>query len=113
MITACPDEEQLINEGEKLDHCVATYADSHAEGKTAIFFIRHIEAPDTPFYTLELDEKTYRVRQNRGSHNCARTPEVKAFEEKWLAYLKTNNIGKEVKKNGKRNRQSKPSAAVA
>ncbi|MBQ3603925.1 MAG: PcfJ domain-containing protein [Clostridia bacterium] len=113
MITACPDEEQLINEGEKLDHCVATYADSHAEGKTAIFFIRHIDAPGTPFFTLELDEKTYRVRQNRGSHNCARTPEVKAFEEKWLAYLKTNNIGKEVKKNGKRNRKSELTAAVA
>lgn len=112
-IFACPDEAQLIKEGKTLHHCVATYAKRHAQGDTAIFFIRHTDKPDEPFFTLELDEKTYRVRQNRGLRNCARTPEVESFEKKWIEYLKTNNIGKEVKKNGKRNRKSDLAAAVA
>lgn len=113
MIFACPDEAQLIKEGKTLHHCVATYAKPHAQGNTAIFFIRHTDKPDEPFFTLELDEKTYRVRQNRGLRNCARTSEVTAFEKKWLEYLKSNNIGKDVKKNGKRNRKSNDAAAVA
>lgn len=111
MITPCQSEKQLIAEGKKLNHCVARYAKSHANGETAIFFIRHIDTPDTPFFTLELDEKTYRVKQNRGKHNCVRTPEVEAFEAKWIEYCKTNNIGKEVKKNGKRTHKQ-PAAAV-
>lgn len=113
MIIACPNEKEMIKEGDVLKHCVATYAKSHAESRTAIFFIRHKDAPDSPFFTLELDEKTYRVKQNRGKCNCARTPEVTAFEKKWLEYLKSNNIGKDVKKNGKRNRKSDLAAAVA
>ncbi len=111
MIVPAASENELIKEGNVLNHCVATYAKRHANGETAIFFIRHTDNPSEPFFTLELDEKTYTVKQNRGKHNCARTPEVKAFEEKWLAWLKENNIGKEAKKNGKRN--CKQPAAVA
>lgn len=112
MITPARSEKELISEGKNLHHCVATYAKRHAEGETAIFFIRHTDNPTEPFFTLELDEKQYKVRQNRGKRNCARTPEVEAFERKWLAWLKENNIGKEDKKNGKRNRKQ-PAAAVA
>lgn len=112
-IFACPNESQLIREGKMLNHCVATYAKRHALGETAIFFIRQIGKRDEPFFTLELDEKTYKVRQNRGLRNCARTPEVEAFEKKWIEHLKANNIGKDVKNNGKRNRKSALTAAVA
>ena len=40
-----------------------------------------------PFFTLEFDEKTKTVRQNRGLRNCARTPEVNAFEKAWLDHI--------------------------
>ena len=113
MIIPCPNEKALIKEGKLLSHCVANYAKRHANGETAIFFIRHRDASGRPFFTLELDEKNYIVRQNRGKCNCDRTPEVTAFEEKWLEYLKSNNIGKDVKKNGKRNRKSDLATAVA
>jgi hypothetical protein len=112
-IFACPNESQLIREGKMLNHCVATYAKRHALGETAIFFIRQIGKRDEPFFTLELDEKTYKVRQNRGLRNCARTPEVEAFEKKWVEHLKSNNIGKDVKSNGKRNSKPNSAAAVA
>lgn len=113
MILPAKNEKELIKEGNVLDHCVATYAKRHANGETAIFFIRQISQPKSPFFTLELDESTYHVKQNRGKKNCARTPEVEAFEKKWLAYLKENSIGKEVKKHGKRNGKPQLTAAVA
>lgn len=81
-------QSELKREGEFLHHCVAGYAERHANGKTAIFFIRRADTPDVPWYTLELDEKNLTVRQNRGKHNCARTEEITEFEKKWLMEIK-------------------------
>lgn len=99
LIRSAKSQKELIEEGEALDHCVARYADRHANGDTTIFFIRKADEPDTSFFTLEFDFKTNTVRQNRGRRNCARTDEVKAFEEKWLSFV--NKKIKELKKNGK------------
>ena len=82
-----PNAEYLIL-GDALHHCVGTYAKDHANGKTAIFFIRRAKAPRKSFYTLELNEGKLVVRQNRGRRNCARTKEVEELEAVWLAWLK-------------------------
>ena len=81
-------QKELVAEGDALHHCVGTYAKDHANGKTAIFFIRRAKEPWKSFYTLELDVGKLAVRQNRGQRNCARTKEVEAFEAAWLAWLK-------------------------
>lgn len=88
LIRPCNTEKEMRQEGTALSHCVARYAKDHASGKTAIFFIRKETEPDKSWFTLELDEKTMVVRQNRGKCNCARTPEVTAFEEAWLEHIK-------------------------
>ncbi len=94
-------QEEMIREGQLLHHCVARYAADHADGRTAIFFIRRSIDPETPFYTLELDERTGTVRQNRGKCNCARTEEVTAFEEAWLEHIhRIMKIEKERAKHG-------------
>ena len=80
---------ELQKEADALHHCVWTYARRHAEGKTAIFFIRRTVEPRVPYYTLELDEKGRTVRQNRGLRNCGKTPEVQAFEELWLSWVRS------------------------
>ena len=67
---------------------MSTYGQRHAEGKTAIFFIRRKSRPNEPYYTLELDEKKRTVRQNRGLRNCPRTTEVQAFEDLWLSWVR-------------------------
>lgn len=82
-------EDELISEGKVLHHCVASYAEAVSAGRTAIFFIRKTEAPDKPWFTLELDVKGRKVRQNRGLRNCDRTPEVEQFENAWLQWLRT------------------------
>lgn len=81
-------QRELSAEGDALHHCVGTYGERHAKGETAIFFIRRTARPKEPYFTLELDEKTLTVRQNRGLRNCPRTPEVEAFEQVWLAWVR-------------------------
>lgn len=80
--------EELYAEGKALSHCVYSYLKRHVFGETAIMLIRQAEAPEKPFFTLELNEQSMTVRQNRGKHNCARTTEVAAFEEKWLTWAR-------------------------
>lgn len=76
-------QEEMEAEGSALHHCVAGYIKRVANGETAIFFIRKIDAPDTPYFTLELQNK--RVNQCRTTHNMSYTqnPEVWAFVQEW------------------------------
>ena len=86
IITPAESEEQLILEGKALGHCVGGYGKAHCSGES-IFFIRHTESPRESYFTLQLDTATGKVLQNRGRHNCARTPEVEAFEQAWLCQV--------------------------
>lgn len=80
------DSQKALNkEGRELSHCVAGYGKDMAEGKTAIFFIRHVQDVKTPYFTLEYKEG--KVAQNRGRKNRARTREVEAFEAEWLGWI--------------------------
>lgn len=88
LIRPAASQRDLTAEGDALHHCVGTYGRRHAEGKTAIFFIRRVARPNEPYFTLELDEEKLEVRQNRGKHNCIRTPEVESFEAEWLAWVR-------------------------
>ena len=87
LIRPAKSQRELKEEGEQLNHCVATYGKRHANGETAIFFIRRRSKPGIPYYTLELNENTLTVRQNRGKRNCPRTPEVQDFEHLWVTWL--------------------------
>ena len=91
LIRPCKTDKELFNEGRVLDHCVYTYATRHCNGETAIFFVRKAKSPNTPYYTLEFDEKNIEIQQNGGYKNNIETPKDPAvirFEEKWLAFVK-------------------------
>ena len=81
--------EDLQKEADALHHCVWTYAQRHANGETAIFFIRRTVEPWKPYYTLELDENKLTVRQNRGMRNCGKTAAVQAFEDLWIGWVRS------------------------
>lgn len=97
--------DELTKEGAALHHCVAGYAKRMANGETAIFLIRKLDAPDTPFFTLELQGK--RVVQCRTEYNKSYEAEgqqaVKAFVDAWLEKVVN-------KKAGKSDRKTKPQA---
>lgn len=88
IIRAASSQQELNDEGKQLRHCVGTYADKHASGRSSIFFIRHADNQEKSYFTLELDEKQLKVLQNRGKGNCDRTDEVKRFEAVWLSWIR-------------------------
>lgn len=84
LIRCCKIEEELVEEGRVLSHCVGNYAINVCTGSSVIFFIRRAESPDAPWFTLELAPKTLKVRQNRGKKNCDPPQEVKDFVALWI-----------------------------
>lgn len=76
--------EEIEAEGRALHHCVGTYVERVAKGETMILFIRRIEKPEEPYFTLEYRDG--KVVQCRGKNNCSMNANVKvfvkAFEEK-------------------------------
>ena len=75
---------ELVAEGMKLIHCVGTYAERYANLQTHIVFIRHVDEPDEPYYTMEISIDN-EIVQVRGFKNCGRTDEVKEFLEHFTA----------------------------
>ena len=88
MIRPAETPQELRDESRALCHCVRTYIERVAEGKTSILFVRRKEAPDMPFFTLELSPKG-EIIQCRGDHNRAYPEEVGQFIEAWDAWRKT------------------------
>ncbi len=76
--------KELICEGAALHHCVGGYAQSMADGKTAIFLIRKAAEAEKPYFTLEF--KGDRVVQCRTLNNRSYETEenVKIFVGHWL-----------------------------
>lgn len=83
MIVIPQTSDDLAREGKTLSHCVRTYAERMAKGETAILFVRKVEAPDEPFFTMEV--RNSRVIQLRGKNNCAPPPPVAKFEKDFCA----------------------------
>lgn len=103
-----PEPASLRSEGRSLNHCVGRYVDTHAKGNNCIFFIRHTDSPDVSFYTVTLNTNSLKITTNLGKNNCAATPEVKAFAEKWLEYIK--EIRRKQDEQGNKNNRSRECA---
>ena len=81
MIVAPKTAEEIVEEGQKLHHCVGGYVARVAKKECVILFLRSKEAPETPFYTIEV--KNGEVAQIRGNRNCDPTPEVETYMKVW------------------------------
>lgn len=81
LIIAVSLPNQLYKESEVLGHCVRTYDEDVAAGRTEIMFIRKSKNPNRPFYTLELKNK--KVIQVRGKENQDPNEEVIEFIRDW------------------------------
>lgn len=82
--------QEIVDEGKRLNHCVGGYAQRHVEGKLTILFLRTIEKPDVPYYTMEVNTDG-RIVQCRGyKNNCANNPkpqEIIDFEKEYQMFL--------------------------
>ena len=79
--------KEIIDEGKNLHHCVAGYAKRVAAEETVILFVRQTDAPDTPYYTLEIDPIEHTMRQCRGLRNCGMTKDVETIVNRLIARL--------------------------
>jgi|GEM_PF-2443504 len=83
LIRPAKDPTELKIESAVLGHCVKTYAEKVANGSTSILFIRKLDKPDEPLFTLELDAQ-HRMVQCRGLHNCSYGDDVKELIDHWM-----------------------------
>lgn len=83
--------EDLKIEGLSLSHCVGTYINRYAEGRSKIFFMRKVDNPTVPLITIELDENNALI-QARGKHNRALDLIENNFLKKWLKTVVNKKI---------------------
>ena len=81
----------VVKEGRVLHHCAGStdrYFDRIKQHETYIVFLRKIEEPDTPFYTIEV-EPGGAIRQHRGMYD--EEPDldkVKPFLKEWQGVIR-------------------------
>lgn len=74
---------ELVFEGNYLDHCVATYATDIAEKTTRVFCIRRVSEPNVPVATLELSNDNKIVQLKEAKDMDVTDPEIIAFAKAW------------------------------
>lgn len=82
---------ELSAEGLALHHCVKSFAQKVAEGKTTILFIRKVDEPETPYFTMEVCGRE--IRQVHGACNC-NVPAKSTLEEFIDGFAKKHNLSK-------------------
>lgn len=100
VIVAPECEQDILDEGKALCHCVGGYADRHRDGKTTILFLRRTEAPQEAFLTIEMNGNTLvqiHGYRNEGLHSgkgrFAPDPKevYKDWLERWIKWLKAGS----------------------
>lgn len=70
-IIRCPGSMvEMIQEGQKMHHCVASYTDRFISGSSMIFFMRKASDPNNPYITMEFD-RTGRLVQAKKAYNAS------------------------------------------
>lgn len=91
VITIAKSPSELVNEGDKLKHCVGTlgYDKKMVDEKSLIFFVRKKCQPDTPFVTMEFSLKDKTIKQCYAFRNQQPSDDVKQFVNlQWLSHAK-------------------------
>lgn len=73
--------QDLINEGNELSHCIASYINRVIDNRCQIYFLRNTEDIAKPLVSIEVANGN--IRQARGSHNRSVRAEEKEFIKEW------------------------------
>lgn len=92
LFRVCKTPEELYKESAMLKHCVSSYDKRVAAKSCIIFFIRAVNNPDKPFYTLEYNPKNGYIVQLRGFANCAAEKNIYSFAENCIKRLNTSGV---------------------
>lgn len=90
MIRVAEEPKELVREGTALSHCVGKngYIEQMSRAEITIFLLRRTDAPEEPYYTVDLRNKA--IYQCRTKHNQSyeKNPKVKAFVDRWIACIR-------------------------
>ncbi len=64
--------EEVVKEGQRLNICIGSYAESYAQGGTVICCLRKADAPDVSWRAVEFSARTGKLIQDRGAYNDGR-----------------------------------------
>ena len=87
------DWQDIRKEGQILGHCVGDYIKYIADRKCDVYFIRKVENPETPFYTV--DWRDGKIVQCQGKGRCAYPNEMAGFikyAEQMIGELKEKEL---------------------
>lgn len=98
LIRPAREQKELTAEGKALHHCVGGYIKRMAEGETAIFFVRRVDEPDKPFYTLELRNKKVIQCRTENNKSYELSEDVKSFVDMWIEKVVKKGSVKKKKK---------------
>jgi hypothetical protein len=81
------DFDDFIHEGVNLLHCVCSsgYYRGHVEHTSYIFFLRRAKSPSSPYYTIEYEADTNKIRQCHGYRNKLQNEEIQGIHRE-VAY---------------------------
>lgn len=79
----------IIEEGQKLSHCVKGYAERHMKGTTTILFMRRCTHTKARLITIEINGN--HILQNRGKSNRAPTKQEQSFIDEWIAWVQAGS----------------------
>lgn len=88
ILTVPESVQELFEEGDKMHHCVGSYAKKVVTGQSKIYFLRKKKEKDNAYVTVELDCNN-EIVQAKSKYNNPITKEDTIFLEKWV-----NNIPK-------------------
>lgn len=84
-------QECLSAEGERMQHCVASYGPDVRSGRTIIYSLR--DANGHPHVTIEV--KNGRVQQTQGKQNEKPAEKYQKYVDEFYAWLEENNVSTE------------------
>lgn len=87
--------KEIMEEGNRQDHCVGKYCERVAKGESVILFVRRTENPEEPYFTLEIkkDMQVCDIVQCRGKSNSEQTPEIEKFLKQYKRWFNRRPIG--------------------
>lgn len=97
LIRVPANEDEILDEGRRLKHCVGGYADRHMRGELTILFMREAKKPDVPWLTIEMNgNRLVQIHgfRNEGMYTAkgrfATDPRevYREFLDTWLDWLK-------------------------
>ncbi len=101
VIVAPKCNEDLIEEGRRMSHCVGSYGHHITSGHSYIFFLRRNNASQDSLATIEITLPDFAMAQFRARFNKEPLPEHQAYVDTWFAKAREKYLSESLGHEGK------------